>query len=291
LVSTNSISSSISPQFNYFDEGYQNKNNQLQLFLQISRHELLLTKFDEANKKYLAFQNFDFNENEDWNSIQRKLEKILPKDDFQECKKLNICFSDPLYTLVPKALFEESKLETYLSFNHAIEDVQQLRFYSDLIESFDAVVVYALPRGLEFLAKAKLPNFKWHHFSFALLEAISLEKDNFSKLNINIQRGRFDVIYAPNGKLTFFNSFNYRTSEDFIYFLLYVMEQLHLDRESCTIKLTGEIESNSAIYELLHQYIRTVEIGNRPTDVNFSAVLSEIPEHYYFNLFNQHLCG
>lgn len=281
----------IAPQQRFFDETYQKKQHQLQLFLQLSRDHLLLTRFDESKKMYVEFEQYTFHEQKDWYSVQKRLEHILAQPNLQEGKNHHLSFSDAIYTLVPKALFDPNKLEHYIRFNHELTEDASLCFYANPIDCFDAVVVYAIPRGLDFLAKAKLPAFNWTHHSLALLEAIHFDTSNFSKLNIHIQQQSFDLIYAPEGKLKFFNSFNYTSAEDFIYFLLYVMEQLNLNREEITVKLFGEFEENSSIYQTLYTYIRKVEIGKRPAEVNFSTVLSELPQHYYFNLFNQHLCG
>lgn len=285
------MSSALSPQQRFFDERFNKKLNQLHLFLQLSKRGLFCSHFEETSKEYLSFERYNFEGDGSWFSAQRSLEKILPTEQFQTAKKIIVNVVTPLYTLVPKALFDEQELANYMKFNHPIEEENQYRFYHNLVESFDAVIVYAIPRGLEFLTKAKLPPFNFNHFTLPLLEAIGLQQNKTEQLCIHIQQEQFEVIYSPNNKLEFFNSFEYKSTEDFIYYLLYVMEQLSLDRESTTVKLYGQFEEKSSIYEMLYKYIRTVEIGKRPTDVKFSPVLSEIPSHYYFNLFNQHLCG
>ncbi len=281
----------VTPQQHFFDQTYQEKQDQLQTFLQLSQHNLLLARFDEQTKRYVAFEQYSLGDQDDWHSVQRKLEPIFQQEQLQKGKSINLSFSSSLYTFVPKALFDEQKLEEYLTFNHDLNANSSLRFYYNSIDCFDTVVVYAIPRGIDFLAKAKLPTFNWFHHSLPLSEAIHFDSSNQSKLNIHIQKQCFDIVYAPDGKLRFFNSFTYKSAEDFIYFLLYVMEQLELNRETTTLKLFGEIERNSSIYKLLYTYIKEVEIAERSKEVNFSSVLSEIPQHYYYNLFNQHLCG
>ncbi|MBL4710209.1 MAG: DUF3822 family protein [Flavobacteriales bacterium] len=274
-----------------FDERYQSKTHQLKLFVELSKDHLFSTLFDDSSKEYVAFEAYHFEENTDWNSAQRKFEQIFLSDQFQQAKTRQLNISSSLYTLVPQALFDENELINYLSFNHPIEDESTLRFYFNKIESIDAIIVYAIPLGLEFLAKAKLPPFQINHFGLPLLEAIGLQKVNKDQLHVHIQQHRFDIIYMPEGKLIFFNSFNYQSTEDFIYYLLYIMEQLQLDRETTNLQLIGEIEENSSIYKVLYTYIRSVEFMKHPKDIHFSAVLAELPSHYYFTLFNQHLCG
>lgn len=272
------------------DKRYQGKIDQLQLFIHLSKQQLSVARFDEAEKKYVGFSNHTLGEQRDWITAQKKIEKVFIGESFQSFKSCRIAINDSLYTLVPLALFDENKIDTYLSFNHSIEDTSQLRFYFDKIESLSLVVAYAIPRGLDFLAKAKLPSFQWNHFASSLLEALHLEKQGPNQLNIHIQEEKFDLLFAPEGKLTFLNSFNYETPEDLLYYLLYAMEQLQLERDNMTLNVWGKMDKNSPTFELLYQYIQEVKLGNLPLGINFSPVLSTIPKHYFFNLFNQHLC-
>lgn len=283
--------SAILPQLKLFDERYQGKIEPLKLFVELGKNHIFSTLFDDASREYVSLEAYAFEENTDWTSAQRKFEKIFLGDQFQRAKSRQLNISSSLYTLVPQALFDENKLTDYLSFNHPIEDDSALKFYFNKVESLDAVIVYAIPRGLEFLAKAKLPPFQLNHFGLPLLEAIGLQRASGQKLYVHIQQQRFDIIYMPEGKLSYFNSFNYQSTEDFIYFLLYVMEQLQLSRETINLQLMGEIEKDSSIYKMLYTYIRTVEFAKPSKDIHFSAVLGELPEQYYFTLFNQHLCG
>tara|TARA_R110002111_G_scaffold82878_3_gene130457 strand:- start:282 stop:1139 length:858 start_codon:yes stop_codon:yes gene_type:complete len=279
------------PQLRFFDERYGGKTTQLKHFVVLSTLQLKSAFFDDQSQTYISYEQFDFKKSDDWVEALRSIEKILPGETFQSQKSLQICLSNSLYTLVPQVLFDEKELESYLSFNHPIEDHNQLVFHYTALESFDAVVVFAIPRGLEFLLKAKLPPYQLLHFSSPILEAIGLNKMKENELLINVQREQFEVIYAPNGKLNFFNSFQYQSKEDFIYFLLYVMEQLQLEREKSKLILVGEIEKDSAIYKLLYTYINEVSFGKKAANINFSAVLGELNDYSNFSLFHQHLCG
>ncbi|MDA9312423.1 DUF3822 family protein [Vicingaceae bacterium] len=279
------------PQLRFFDERYVGKTTQLKHFVVLSKLQLKSAFFDDQSQTYISYEQYDFKKSVDWVEALRSVEKILPSEAFQLQKGLQICLSNSLYTLVPNVLFDEKELESYLNFNHPIEDQSQFIFHHTPLESFDAVVVFAIPRGLEFLLKAKLPPHQLLHFSYPILEAVGLNKMKENELLINVQQEQFEIIYAPNGKLNFFNSFQYQSKEDFIYFLLYVMEHLKLERDNCKLILVGEIEKDSAIYKLLYTYIDKVSFGQKPSNIHFSAVLGELNDYSNFSLFHQHLCG
>lgn len=281
----------IEPQHHLFDESYSQKKAQLSTFIQLSSSQLFIAKFDESNHQYVALDDYLLSDKADWFKAQKELEKILPAQDFQSGKQSKLVISDALYTLVPTTLFDEENLSDYLIFNHTLNDPDQYKYHFDKLESFDAVIVYAIPRGLEFLLKAKLPAFQQYHFATPLLEALGLQQKTKEDFCIHIQKSRFDLIYIIDNKLHFFNSFAYESAEDFIYYLLYVMEQLQLDREKINLHLSGEIEKESSIYKLLYTYIRNIQFTKRTDHLRFSPVLKDLPDHYYFSLFNQHLCG
>ncbi len=287
----NKMTPTPTPQLRFFDERYGGKTNQLKHFIVLSRLQLKSTFFDDQSQTYISYDQYDFKKSDDWTEALRNIEKIFPSEVFQSQKNIQICISNSLYTLVPKVLFDEKELESYLSFNHPIEEKNQFIFHHTPLESFDAIVVFAIPRGLEFLLKAKLPPYQLLHFSSPILEAIGLNKMEENELLINVQQEQFEIIYAPSGKIHFFNSFQYQSKEDFIYFLLYVMEQLKLERETSKLILVGEIEKGSAIYKLLYTYITEVSFAHKPANIHFSAVLGELNDYSNVSLFHQHLCG
>jgi len=88
--------------------------------------------------------------------------------------------------------------------------------------------------------------------------------------------------------MLFYNSFNYHSAEDFIYYLLFVCEQLHLNPETIEVVLLGEIEKNSTVYSLTQKYIRTIIFGERTDGAQYSYQLQTIPSNYYFTLFNNY---
>lgn len=270
-----------------FDKTYENNSSQLQQFIELAKGSIAAAQFDSYKNQYVGFDSHDLGSPENWFSCLNKIKELLLN---LKQKTIQINFVDPLYTLVPKALFEEERLETYLKFNHAIDRPKDYDLLFDKVENLQLVIVYAVPKEIKNFFDQESILAKWHHFSKPLLEAASLRNTKEQLFQVHIQKNRFDALLVKGGKLQFFNSFNYETVDDFVYYLLYVMEQLKLDRESDSIELVGEFEEQSALYELLFKYIRHLKIGVRPKAVNFSTIFSKIPSHYYFNLFNQHLC-
>jgi hypothetical protein len=48
-------------------------------------------------------------------------------------------------------------------------------------------------------------------------------------MTVHFSEGHFEIIVIQNQKLLLFNSFDYQTPEDFIYYVLFTAEQLSLN--------------------------------------------------------------
>jgi hypothetical protein len=118
----------------------------------------------------------------------------------------------------------------------------------------------------------------------------SKKEKALSSLHVHILPSSFQFIAIKGQKLELYNSFSYQSSEDFIYYLLFVLDQLGINNEEASISLTGNVEKNSVIYSILHKYIKTLTFGKRPENLKFSYILEEIPSHFHSALFNQYLC-
>jgi hypothetical protein len=106
---------------------------------------------------------------------------------------------------------------------------------------------------------------------------------------VHIQATHFEIIIFKEKKLLLFNSYKQETTEDFMYYLMASCEQLKINTAELKLILYGEIEKNSAIYHILKQYVKDVSFGERTENYKYSYVMNALPEHFYFNLFNQNL--
>jgi hypothetical protein len=69
-----------------------------------------------------------------------------------------------------------------------------------------------------------------------------------------------DILVLSQKQLLFYNSFPYTTKEDFIYYLLFTLEQLKLDTETVKTRLFGVVEEGDEIYTICYEYIQHLSI-------------------------------
>ena len=101
---------------------------------------------------------------------------------------------------------------------------------------------------------------------------------------VNFHSGHFEIIVVQNQKLLLFNSFDYKTPEDLIYYLLFTAEQLNLNPEHFKLEFLGAITKEDAFYKIAYQYIRNVALFD-VTDFQKNNSFSTADNLKHFILF------
>ena len=83
---------------------------------------------------------------------------------------------------------------------------------------------------------------------------------------VNIRSDRFEIVILKNKELILFNSFEYKTEEDFVYYILFTAEQILLNPETFPLMLMGKINKNNNLYNAIYTYVRKVSIYNQETN-------------------------
>jgi hypothetical protein len=169
-----------------------------------------------------------------------------------------VLYSNNTYTTVPSVLFDETKVSEYLKFNSKILSNDFIAF--DQIESYGLVVVYIPYVNINNYFFEKFGSFQYYHaVSVFLMDILpSAKHSQGTKMYLNVQEEQLDVIILEEGKLLLCNSFLFKTSEDFIYYILFCLEQLRLNPDTIPIILSGSIEKEDSNYVMLYTYIRNI---------------------------------
>ena len=96
--------------------------------------------------------------------------------------------------------------------------------------------------------------------------------------------GHFEIIIVQNQHLLLFNSFDYKTPEDLIYYLLFTAEQLNMNPESFPLEFLGAIAEEDAFYKIAYKYIRNVSLFD-VSDLQKKNSFSKADNLKHFTLF------
>lgn len=284
----------VNPQSSYFDKSFnQNLTSSLVLTIQLDLYGLSLCIYDPEKNKFTGFESFRFVGLKDEDQISKELDSLVKKRDWLRNKfqKVNVIFSNPVTTLIPKALYETKEKDLYLNFNQNVPDNYSVDFNE--IKNAEAVNLFGWPTTLKEKLKTLWPGCSIYHTSTIFIDSLLINyknKTDNNSLFIQVQHEYYTVVYLKDGKLYFHNTFKFKTKEDFIYFLLATIEQLKLNPEDVNVILSGDIDKNSIYYEMVFQYIRNSKFIERNETFNYSYLLDKIAHHKYYVLFNMLQC-
>ena len=207
--------------------------------------------------------------------------------------KTRLIFDQGQSTLVPEALFKEEEKGSMFDFNIAGGPYKETELRHDHLKSLDAYAIYHVPASFSDLFQRFFPGASVYHHSTAVIQSLFLKninQENAKLLYVNTGKSRMDILRFKGKKLDYYNSFKYNTAEDFMYYLIFVVEQLGLNPESVEVMMLGEIDKHSSLSDLALKYVRNIHFEKRNEDFRYSFVFDQLPGHYYFNLLNASLC-
>ena len=257
------------------------------LSIQVSLSGLSFCVLNSSSNTISFYKQFTFEKKHTPSEVLDKLlhcfnlEKALQK----EFKTVNVIHENELSALVPKPLFSEEHLADYLKFNTKILNTDYFS-YDDIMAN-DCINVYVPYVNINNHLYERFGEFVFTHFSTILIETIlALEKHSSTpKMYANVSDSHFEIIIVENNKLKLYNTFDYQTKEDFIYYILFTAEQLQLNPEEFLLILTGKITDSDELYEIAYKYIRHVNIIEHENNFNTETAPELLQDFVLLNSF------
>lgn len=283
----------IAPSIRHTDEGFSKAEAQFcHLAIQIEPDGFTFTVLDTRTNDYRILESYDWEDIQNEFQLADRIKHLI--EQHEQLRYPYASASASMYTsfttLIPSPLFKEEHVVDYAAFNMRLLPGDQVTY--DALSQTDCNNVYVENDVVKDALLTYFPNIQTKHSSTILLESLLREykHDNEAQVTIQVSPSHFEVVVINNGKIIFHNSFQHQTAEDYGYYLLYVCEQLNLDRDFISLQLVGEIEVRSPMYEITQKYIRKIAFGLRPNDFKYQNFGDELPKHYFYNLFNQAKC-
>jgi len=205
-------------------------------------------------------------------------------------KEVEVVLQNANVSLIPSAIYSKEKDELYLKLPHF--KLGNEKIYSRYMNNTDAVAVFFDDKNLFSLIQQNFANARISHSSVSYSDSMFLntKNENEEYVFINMFSSNFELLVIKNGNLLIYNVFDCNTPENFVYFLLFTIEQLKLNVENLFLQLSGDIEKNDKYYELISNYIKNISFLNKPSKLFLTSSLNEIPEHKYSKLYYHLIC-
>ena len=257
------------------------------LSIQVSLTGLSFCCFDTLNNTVSSFNEVHF----DTFHKSTKIEDLFADAfrDFPELKdsydEILVIHNNNLSTFVPTALFDENFLGSYLQYNTKVFETDFFAF--DEILNYEMNTVYIPYVNINNFFIDQFGTFDYKHANSILVSKLLIASKNKDdkKMFVHINSGHFEIIVVQNQKLLLFNSFDYNTPEDFLYYILFTAEQLSMNPENFTLELIGKIDTESDYFKIAYKYIRNVSLID-VEDFRGNNYFSEAENRNHFILFN-----
>jgi len=254
----------------------ESANDFHKLSIQVSLDGLSFCVLDTLQDVIVASKQRRFGKELSPYQLQKELQEMIREYRLEDYgyTSLVVIHRNSFFSLVPKDLFDEKELANYMKFNVKILANDMMAY--DEIEQQDMVNVYVPFMNINNYIYGIFGAFDFLHSGTVLIQAL-LQGHTESREPVcyaHAAEDQMDIIVLEHKKLVFFNSFSYDTKEDFLYYLLFTMEQLNLDPASARVRLFGTIEEGDPYYEICYRYIQNVSLFY-PAQPVYSAATEE----------------
>ncbi|MDA9318831.1 DUF3822 family protein [Flavobacteriaceae bacterium] len=239
----------------------------LSLIIIISSKELKVLLRNSVDSKFINQSNSVFPDKININEILSELKNILNEFNLLNIIKVTLILNNKLSVLVPKDFFNEENCLDYLKFNSRLLKNDTASF--DYIEEFEAHNVFITYGNVTNYLIEKFGSFEFFHYSTVLLKKLYSDtpKDKIARIYVNINKSYLNIIVFKGKELNYYNTFDYETKDDILYFILFVIEQNKLINNETKMKLIGEEKIIKNYYDYLSKFIKNLEMKNTEYDI------------------------
>ena len=236
--------------------------NYKKLSLQVTLNGFSFCVFDTLNNKIVALKEIDFSDFPTSSKVEDLYWKAF--NDYPELKEkydeVIVLHDSNLDTFVPTALFDEEFLGSYLQYNTKVFETDFFAF--DAIAPFEINNVYVPFMNINNFLLDQFESFDYKNSNSVLVKKIIEISKNVEEKQVfvHIQKEHFEMIVVKNQELLLYNSFQYATPKDFIYYLLFTCEQLQLNPETINIQLLGNCIESDELFKITYKYIRNCSL-------------------------------
>lgn len=238
------------------------EKNYRKLAIQIGLNGFSFCCFDTLNKTIVSVQEISFDdfpkaskvEDHYWKAF---IEHVALTKLYDE---VVVIHENNLNAFVPKALFDENFMGSYVQYNTKVFESDFFAF--DAISNYEMNNVYVPYVNINNFLIDQFGTFEYSHVNSILVSKLLDASKNIDEKQffVHFNSDHFEIIVVQNQKLLLFNSFEYKTAADFIYYLLFTAEQLNLNPEVFKLQLLGTISEASELYQIAYKYVRNVSL-------------------------------
>ncbi len=258
----------------------------------LTPHEFSFLVFDTRSQKALYLEHYTFSEVFTSNQLLVQLSLIFEEHHFLKAgywKNIKLGIQNNKFSFIPSNLFEQEFIYDYVKLNVEISKDYYL-FSHNTITGLNTENCFAFEKNIKhwFTKSYYGRNIQFIHHVTPFVEGIIREyiSDGEKIVYLNISSKAVDIIIAQDQHIEYCNVFNYNSSDDLLYYLMFVLNEFSLSPNQTKVVLWGDIDQTSIQFAKLYKYIRYLSLGKRPKSLKLGYVFDELYDHQFFDLYN-----
>ncbi|WP_439882383.1 DUF3822 family protein [Pontibacter sp. MBLB2868] len=266
------------------------------LYLSLGQKSIRLAIVDLKRNKFVVLEDYELITVFSAVQVAEQLRLIASDNPLFKAVRWNsvrVSVSNTHFTLVPETLYDAAHKADYLRLHSQVDQQRDVVLaYSH--SGIEAVNIFSVDVVLWQALQDIFPEQPVHfvHLTSALIRSVlhQVGRNTERQLCAFVERNYVTVLVVSPSGLEFCNTFHYLSPEDFIYYIIFVMQEQKLNPDRDAITVWGDITHDSTLFSTLQKYIRNIKLGKKPSDVEYSYKFHDLFEHRYFELYSLHLC-
>lgn len=273
----------------YIDSNFIKENSsQYILSIRYSTDGLSFCVHDHSNKLLVFFYQPYNLDNQD--AVIAKVKKIMVDDQLLNLKYKKVfilpCQKDKI--LLPAHVFNRNYLSDM--FRLCIEPQKNDTLLYRKIKIIESYIVEALPRSFVTFLTARYQSLCIVNSAYPfIINSLSNILFNANHLFIDIHDQYFDLLLTRSNDILLFNSFDYGSVADLIYYSLNCLQQCHVSKDNLQTTLSGNLVNDPHLLDTFNKYIPNISVLSY-APLSQLVKNNELNNSSFIHLLNIHKC-
>lgn len=282
----------ISPSFEIKDDRFDtNQIAECHLLIEVSRDSFRFAVHHSEHDVIMWLEDYHIFSLLTENQLLKSLKTIYQQHMFLSAnywKTIRLTVNTNNFTLIPDEYYEANEAAKYLNFAAGKNLLEREQIFDFKHSRFGTVSIFGVEKELIGWFREMYPARKIAPVPVigSLIEGIIQDRNN-NGLHLYFEDNYVSILYFKDAKLYFCNRFHFRTAQDMVYHVLFVMNELDLQTDM-PVTFYGEVTSFSEGYIQLSESLKNIKFALNPTKLRFSQYFDDLPEHRYYTLFSSY---
>ena len=177
------------------------------------------------------------------------------KDDFNE---ITLSWSTKRSSLVPNIIFAETSPKAVYELCFGKNSTENSIDYNRIAE-LSIINVYDVPDWIKRLFVIKFPRVVIQHEGTHVLRQVMNASAFYLKATVILYKDYFQLTLVKHNNIEFYSFFDYQSSEDVLYHLMFTLQQKEFTNEKGTLELVAGVECDNELIEQLTKDVKRIK--------------------------------